>query len=84
MQLSDEQQRLLRAIMNENSPCRKRDAATRADLSTMRASVLLHEMEEGDPPLVESAVDNVTYEEAWIVTVAGADALEASGTSPGT
>jgi hypothetical protein len=77
VKLSDEQQRLLRAII-EDSPCRKRDAARRADLSTMRASVLLHEMAEPDPPLVESAVDNVTYEAAWIVTVAGADALEAS------
>jgi hypothetical protein len=75
MKLTDEHRRLLRTIM-EDSPCTKPEAARRANLTTNKASVLLHEMAEHDPPLVASEVDSKTHEEVWIVTVAGADALD--------
>jgi hypothetical protein len=76
--LSDDQRKVLEALMNPNATAAERtEAALRKRTGIARVESVLIELEEFDPPLVESDVDATLGEPVWIATIAAGRLLDA-------
>ena len=76
--LTKDEQMVLRALMDRDTrPADNTDAALAERTGRgARLSRILTELERGDPPYVEQAVEEGLGQRAWAATLAGSEALE--------